>query len=97
MPPTSAADFDHPRPPLVVGGAWNMVSGGRSGDDTFLFYFGMHQHRFREFNLPAGSYYVDIIDTWNMTIDRIMDDARGNITVELPRKKYLALRIERNG
>lgn len=96
MPATSAADFDYARPPLVVGGAWNMVAGGRSGDDLFLFYFGMHQHRFREFNLPAGgSYTVDIIDTWNMTIERVMDDASGNITVELPRKKWLAIRVTR--
>jgi hypothetical protein len=74
-----------------------MVSGGHSGTDYYLIYFGMHQPRFREFNLPSGSYHVDIIDTWNMTIERVLDDAGGVITVELPRRKFMAVRIERNG
>ncbi len=95
-PPASLADFDFSRPPLVEAGTWNMVSGGRNGEDYFLFYFGMHQPRFRKFNLPEGSYQIDIIDTWNMTIDRVADNASGATTVELPRKKYLAIRIERN-
>lgn len=95
-PPTNLADFDFSRPPLVQGGTWNMVSGGHNGTDYYLFYFGMHQPRFREFNLPEGSYHVDIIDTWNMTIDLVVDNVSGSTTVELPRKKYLAIRIERN-
>ena len=95
-PPASLADFDFSRPPLVQGGTWNMVSGGHNGTDYYLFYFGMHQPRFREFNLPEGSYHVDVIDTWNMSIDRLADDVSGLTTVELPRKKYLAIRIERN-
>lgn len=81
---------------IVPGGTWNMVSGGHCGTDYFLVYFGMHQPRFREFYLPEGSYHVDIIDTWNMTIERLIDDASGAITVELPRRKYIAVRIERN-
>lgn len=91
--------------PLVTGessseiipfGGWNVISGGHNGSDFYLFYFGMHQPRFRDFTLPEGSYHVDVIDTWNMTIDRVVDNAAGLIQVELPRKKFLAIRIERN-
>jgi hypothetical protein len=56
----------------------------------------MHQPRFRTFNLPEGSFHVDILDTWNMTIDRAASHACGQFTLELPRKKYLAVRLERN-
>jgi hypothetical protein len=95
-PPSNPDGLEFSQPPLVAGGMWNMVSGGHIGTDYYLFYFGMHQPRFREFNLPEGSYRVDIIDTWNMTIDRVMDNASGLTTVELPRRKYMAIRIERN-
>ena len=56
----------------------------------------MHQPRYRYFSLPQGSYRIDIIDTWNMTVERFADAASGDVRVELPRKKYLALRIEKN-
>ena len=72
------------------------MAAGRKGDDYFILYLARHQPRFRDFNLPEGSFRIDIIDTWNMTIDRFADSVTGEIRVELPRKKYLAVRIERN-
>ena len=81
---------------IVPHGIWNKVAAGHNGSDYFLFYFGMHQPRFRDFALPEGSFRIDIIDTWNMTIDRFADNVAGQVRVELPRKKYLAVRIERN-
>ena len=43
-------------------------------------YHGRHQPRFRKINLPeGGSYRIDIIDTWNMTIDRFADAANGGL------------------
>ncbi len=81
---------------IVAEGYWNKVSAGHNGTDFYLFYFGMHQPRFRNFSLPEGSYRIDILDTWNMTIESFAASASGQVRVELPRKKYLAVRIERN-
>ena len=61
-----------------------------------MLYFGMHQPRFRNFALPGGSYRIDMIDTWNMTVDSLAENASGDVRVELPRRKYLALRVVRN-
>jgi hypothetical protein len=80
---------------ILPQGLWNKVAAGYSGTDYYLFYFGLHQPRFREFRLPDGDFRIDCIDTWNMTITTMAEHARGQITVELPRQKYLALRIVR--
>jgi hypothetical protein len=83
------------RQPIIEGG-WNKVSAGHNGTDYYLLYLGMHQPRFRNFSLPEGSYRIDILDTWNMTIEPFAENVSGQVQVELPRKKYLAVRIERN-
>jgi hypothetical protein len=78
-------------------GVYKGMAGGRNGDNYLLVYQGRHQPRFRKINLPeGGSYQIDIIDTWNMIIDRFADAATGMVEVEMPRKKYLALRVVRN-
>jgi len=81
---------------VVSDGIWNKVAAAHSSTGYYLFYFWTHQPRFREFSLPEGSFRIDIIDTWNMTVDRVADEATGQVRVELPRQKYLAVRIERN-
>lgn len=81
---------------LIAEGRWNAEAVGYCGGDYYLFYYGMHQPRSRTFNLPAGSFYIDIIDTWNMTIETYAKNASGNINVELPARKYMAVRIQRN-
>jgi hypothetical protein len=81
---------------VVPDGIWNKAAAGHNGTDYYLFYFWMHQPRFRDFLLPEGSFRIDVIDTWNMTLDRVADEATGQVRVELPRQKYLAVRIERN-
>lgn len=81
---------------VIQQGAYKGMAAGHNGTDYYLVYLARHQSRFREFNLPDGSFHIDIIDTWNMTIDRVADDVSGEVQVELPRKKYLALRVERN-
>jgi hypothetical protein len=74
----------------------NSMAAGYHGTDYYLFYFGILQPRFREFYLPEGDFRIDIIDTWNMTIETIEEKASGEVRIELPRKKYLAVRIQRN-
>jgi hypothetical protein len=66
------------------------------GTDYYILYFGMHQPRYRFFSLPQGSYRIDIIDAWNMTVERFADAASGEVRVELPSKKFIAIRIEKN-
>jgi hypothetical protein len=49
---------------------WNRVSGARDGDTTII-YFGEHQPVIWAAGLPKddGKYQVDLIDTWNMTVE----------------------------
>lgn len=54
------------------------------------------RRRYDDYSLPEGSYHIDIIDAWNMTVDRFADAASGEVRVELPSKKFVALRIEKN-
>lgn len=78
-------------------GIYKGMAGGCSGDDYLLVYQGRHQPRSRQINLPVGSSYtIDVIDTWNMTIDRWAETATGMIEVALPKEKYLAVRAMRN-
>ena len=83
---------------VIPEGAYRGMAVGHNGDDYYMLYLGRHQSRFRLFNLPEdNTYTIDIIDTWNMTIDRFADDASGHVEVELPRKSiYMAIRIQRN-
>ena len=82
---------------IIPEGPWNCRAIGYHEDDYFIFYFGNHQPRFRYFNLPQEfSYRVDIIDTWNMTIDCFSDAASGAIKVPMPARRYMAIRIQKN-
>lgn len=52
------------------GFPWNRISAGTDGDTIYI-YFGEHQPVQWTSGLPTvdGNYEVDIIDTWNMTIE----------------------------
>lgn len=77
-------------------GVYKGMAAGYHGADYFLLYTAQHQPRFREFNLPDGTAYtIDVIDTWNMTIERFADAATGQVMVELPRRQYMAVRIQK--
>ena len=81
---------------IVPEGSWNTVASSFNGTGFYLFYFGTHQPLTRNFVLPQGNFRADILDTWNMTITRFAENATGKLRVELPRQKYLAIRIEQN-
>jgi hypothetical protein len=81
---------------IITEGAWNNEAGGYHELDYFLFYYGMHQPKQRNFHLPEGSFRIDVIDTWNMTIETAMGYAAGDVSVELPRRKFMAIRIQKN-
>jgi hypothetical protein len=83
----------HESPHMIIPHGMGKISAGYHGTEYYLFYFGMHQPRFREFLLPEGNFRIDVIDTWNMTIETIEENASGEVRIELPRKKYLVIRI----
>jgi hypothetical protein len=81
---------------VVAEGSWNFEAGGYHGKEFYLFYFGMHQPRLRYFNLPEGNFRVEVIDTWNMTLETAFENGSGRISVKLPGRKYIAIRIQKN-
>ena len=63
-------------------------------DDYFLIYFNDDQPMFVVLNLPQkGSFKVEVIDTWNMTISPLKQAFSGQSMIPLPQKPYIALRI----
>jgi hypothetical protein len=65
--------------------------------DYHLLYFGLDRPLFSTPKVPAGGYRVDVIDTWNMTIDTRADQFDGSAPVSLPGREFLALRLTRSG
>jgi hypothetical protein len=66
------------------------------GDSYYLHYFGLAQPAIYEFSFPeAHAYQLDIIDTWNMTIQPVEGVYRGKFWLELPGKPYHALQARR--
>lgn len=67
----------------------------RSGLDWQLVYFGWYWPAWRDFPLPAGRQYaVDVIDTWNMTVETLPGIHERTVRVPLGRQ-WLAVRIRR--
>ncbi len=82
---------------IIAEGAWNHEVGGYNLEyGYYLFYFGMHQPAKRNLSLPDGAYRIDLIDTWNMTIKTVAENASGRTSVELPTRKFMAIRIQEN-
>ena len=82
---------------IIAEGAWNLEAGGYNLEHgTYLLYNGLRQPAVRNFRLPDGSYRIDIIDTWNMSIETFAENASGQITVDLPARKYMAIRLQKN-
>lgn len=69
------------------------VPWGAGGGVTFV-YFGFGQPAFRDIVRPPGiRFTVDVIDTWNMTIERRPGVAEGSFRVELPGRQWMAIRL----
>lgn len=72
---------------------WDVPWGGVA-DRYILIYLGAGQSRFRTVKAPEGiAFHVDIIDTWNMTIERLDGPRQGTFRVELPGSQYTAIRL----
>jgi hypothetical protein len=72
---------------------WDAPVGGVAGEYEVT-YLGFSRPRFRELKLPEGKRWaVDVIDTWNMTVERVADHAEGTVRVSLPGREHMAIRI----
>jgi hypothetical protein len=77
----------------VVGG--HFPCAGEPGG-YYLTYFGLHQPRRQTFNLPPGSRFRgEVIDTWEMAITPIPNPLEGRVTLDLPARPYIAVRLRR--
>nr|WP_315266978.1 DUF5605 domain-containing protein [Microbacterium lemovicicum] len=75
---------------------WDVPCGGVEGM-LRVGYFGFNRPRFRNLILTDGEWTLDVIDTWNMTVDRVGETHRGTVRVELPGRQYMAVRLTRVG
>lgn len=74
---------------------WDVPSAGIAGE-YYLYYFGFNQPRYRNFTMTPGiSYKVDVIDTWNMTIEEQNGVYEGTFRIELPGRQYMAIQMTR--
>ncbi len=73
---------------------WDLPWGGVAGE-LLIGYFGFNRPSFREVVLPEGDFEIDVIDTWNMTIESVPGVHRGALRVELPARQYMAVRLRR--
>jgi hypothetical protein len=76
---------------------YDMACAGKEGE-YYLMYFGFRQPKFRRLQLPADlDFQIDVIDTWEMTVDPIDGVFSGKAEIGLPGKPYIALRVTRVG
>ncbi|WP_152363326.1 DUF5605 domain-containing protein [Microlunatus speluncae] len=63
--------------------------------EYYLQYLGAHRFRSRSFELPDGAYRVEVINTWDLTIEEVLRSDSGRFTVSLPPRLYHAIRVTR--
>lgn len=76
-------------------GDWDVPWGGVAGA-VKIGYFGFNRPRFRNLMLDEGEWTIDVIDTWNMTVERMPGThSAGSARVELPGRQFMAVRLTR--
>lgn len=61
--------------------------------DWLLYYIGYEQPASRTFILPEDKKYtLEVIDTWNMTIEKLEGEFSGRFRIRLPQRPYMAVR-----
>ncbi|MFJ4027580.1 DUF5605 domain-containing protein [Paenarthrobacter sp. NPDC089989] len=75
-------------------GDWDSRTGGDA--DHRIIYLGVGRPHFRSVLVPPGSaWHIDVIDTWNMTIETLPEPVEGRVVVDLPGREYMAIRVRR--
>lgn len=78
-----------------VHGDWDAPAAGVPGE-YLLYYFGFSHPSFRRFfHDPSVVWDVDVVDTWNATVDTVARGVSGRFVVELPGRPYIAVRLRR--
>ncbi|MBW9109108.1 DUF5605 domain-containing protein [Microbacterium ureisolvens] len=72
---------------------WDVPWGGT--DTHRVGYFGFNRPRFRNVVLGDGEWTIDVIDTWNMTVERLEGTHRSSVRVPLPGRQFMAVRAIR--
>ena len=72
---------------------WDVPWGG--SDAHRVGYFGFNRPRFRNIVLGDGEWTIDVIDTWNMTVERLEGTHRTTVRVPLPGRQFMAVRALR--
>lgn len=71
-----------------------MANAMGQGTDDVLMYFGFNRPAYREFEGAEGVLYtVDVIDTWNMTVETLVGTFGGKFRIDLPSRQYMMLRV----
>ena len=69
-----------------------IIASGHCGEDAYLTYYGRFCPYQGEMHLPKDkTYRVEVIDTWNMTREVVLENASGYTEVPLPSKEYVAV------
>lgn len=72
---------------------WDTPWGGVA-DEYVIGYFGFNRPSYRDLVLDPGiEWLIDVVDTWNMTVDRLPGTHRGSVRVPLPARQYMAIRL----
>lgn len=72
---------------------WDTPWGGVAAE-YLIGYFGFNRPRFRNVVLPeGGDFEVDVLDTWNCTVETVPGVHRGTVRVDLPGRQYMAVRL----
>ncbi|WP_415856539.1 DUF5605 domain-containing protein [Sinomonas sp. G460-2] len=71
---------------------WDVPWGGAPGHELANFGFG--RPRYRDIiRKPGTRYAVDVIDTWNLSVERLPGTFEGTFRVPLPGRQYMAIRL----
>lgn len=72
---------------------WDVPRAGIE-DEYLLYYYGFNRPRFRNFRLrPGVRYQVELIDTWNMTVEKLGGLYEENFRLDLPGRQFMAVRM----
>jgi hypothetical protein len=78
-----------------TGSYWDLNQSG-SEEGYRLIYFGRHRPAHKDIDLPEGQHYtIEVIDTWEMTIEPLEGTYAGRCRIPLPAKPYIAVRIRK--
>jgi hypothetical protein len=59
-----------------------------------LIYFGFNQPTYRRFVKPQDqTFEIDVIDTWDMTVEALPGTFSGRFKIELPGKQFVTVRL----